>query len=85
MVQKIMKVTAIVTLVALVLLSVGYNAYIFLKTYEFNLQQQGLNTAVAQIGATVSQKGSIELPLFGQDGKQSGTITLIQKPNDTKK
>lgn len=81
--KKAIRYGAIGLLVFLVLSSFGYNAYVFLKGYEFNLVQRGANAAAQQIVNAVKQKGEIELPVF-ENGAQNGTIFLIEKPNGTK-
>lgn len=69
----------------LFLLSFGYNIFLFVKTRDLQLRQQGANLAIAQITATVESKGSIELPVFAANGQQTGMMVLVQKNKDMPK
>jgi hypothetical protein len=81
--KTIGKIAAIVLVILMVLMSVGYNLVTVYNSTMTGYMQQGFNTAVIQISNTAVQQKKVDLPTYGQDGKQTGTITLI--PQEPKK
>lgn len=83
--KAIIKWVAIGLLMLLVLTSFGYNVFGFIKNYNIEIINQSSVNTVYQIVQTIQKNKEITLPIFGQDGKQTGSITLIEKPHDAKK
>lgn len=84
MYKKAIKYVAIGLLILFILTSFGWNIYNFWQNYKFKILQEGIGIAAQQIVNTVKQQREISLTLNGADGKTE-TITLIEKPHDTKK
>ena len=70
--KKIIRNIIISSVIFLVLVSIGANAYWGYKQIEASLIQKGFNTAVGQVIQQVQQTGSVQL---------SPTLILIPKPN----
>jgi len=77
------KWTIILLVLGAIIASVSYNAYTFVVARDTAILQQGASQGqmvmLQQINNAITSVKKVDLPVLGQDGKQTGTITLIQE------